>query len=95
MPATPESAAHAGHDGAKRKKGSKVHIAVETQGNWLALKVTPAKEQERAQVGESCQAVPEVTPNNVKVAWVDQGYTGEDAAQTAQEQGIVMVSDHT
>lgn len=61
---------------------------MDTLGNLLALKVTPANEQERAQVGALCQAVQEVTGNNVQVAWVDQGYTGEtgeEAAQAAQE----------
>src|SRR3954467_8901428 len=49
---TPESGGRAGYDGAKRKKGSKVHIAVDTLGHLLALLVTPASEQDRARVGE-------------------------------------------
>jgi len=49
---TPESGARAGYDGAKRRKGSKVHAAVDTLGHLLALQVTPADEQDRAQVGE-------------------------------------------
>ena len=49
---TPESGARAGDDGHKRKKGSKVHIAVDTLGHLLALKVTSANEQERAQVAD-------------------------------------------
>ena len=44
--------ARAGYDGYKRKKGSKVHIAADTLGHLLALKITAANEQERAQVGE-------------------------------------------
>lgn len=88
---TPESASHAGWDGYKRKKGSKVHIAVDTLGHLLALKVTPANEQERDQVGALCQAVQEVTGDNVQVAWVDQGYTGPEAAQAAQDQGMELV----
>ena len=40
LQSTPESGAHAGYDGAKKKNGSKVHIAVDTLGNLLALKVT-------------------------------------------------------
>ena len=39
---TPESGERAGYDGAKRKKGSKLHIAVDTLGHLLALHVTPA-----------------------------------------------------
>ena len=39
---TPESGARAAYDGAKRKKGSKLHLAVDTLGHLLALYVTPA-----------------------------------------------------
>lgn len=45
---TPESGVRAGYDGHKRRKGSKVHIAVDTLGHPLALKVRAANEQERA-----------------------------------------------
>ena len=83
LQSTPESGARAGYDGYKRKKGSKVHIAVDTLGHLLALKVTAANEQDRAQVGELTQAVQEATAENVQVAFVDQGYTGEDAAHQA------------
>ena len=48
---TPESGHRAGYDGAKRKKGSKVHAAVDTMGHLLALSVTPATEQDRAHSG--------------------------------------------
>ena len=50
---TPESGSRCGYDGAKRKKGSKVHAAVDTLGHLLALFVTPANEQERALGWES------------------------------------------
>ena len=85
---TPESAGHSGYDGYKKKKGSKVHIAVDTLGHLLALRVTPANEQERAQVSVLAQAVQEVTGHNVQLAYVDQGYSGEDAAEAAQDHGI-------
>ena len=58
---TPESGARAGYDGAKRQKGSKLHAAVDTLGHLLALHVTPADEQDRAQVGRLAAAVQEVT----------------------------------
>ena len=44
LQSTPESGARAGYDGAKRRKGSKVHAAVDTLGHLLALHVTPASE---------------------------------------------------
>ena len=42
LQSTPESGARAGYDGAKRRKGAKVHAAVDTLGHLLALHVTPA-----------------------------------------------------
>src|SRR5215831_1270868 len=39
---TPESGQRAGYDGAKRKRGSKLHMAVDTLGHLLTLHVTPA-----------------------------------------------------
>lgn len=85
---TPESGERAGYDGYKRRRGSKVHMAVDTLGHLLALVVTPANEQERAQVKALAQAVQEATGESVEVAFVDQGYTGPDPAAAAQEHGI-------
>lgn len=85
---TPESGGRAGYDGHKRKKGSKLHAAVDTLGHLLALKATPANEQDRAQVGELAGAVQEATGESVELAYVDQGYTGEDAEDEAGEHGI-------
>lgn len=87
MQSTPESGARAGYDGHRRKKGSKIHMAVDTLGHLLTMHVTPANEQERAQVEELAKAVQQVTDNNVELAFVDQGYTGE---QAAKEQSITL-----
>ncbi len=87
---TPESGGHAGYDGAKRRKGSKVHVPVDTLGHLLALLVTPANEQDRAQVGALAQAVQEATGHTVEIAFVDQGYTGDAPNQAALEQGIQL-----
>jgi len=91
LQSTPESGARAGYDGHKRRKGSKVHLAVDTLGHLLALHVTPANEQERAQVGQLTQAVQEVTGGSVEVAFVDQGYTGKEAQEVAEGHGIELV----
>jgi transposase len=88
---TPESGERAGYDGHKRRKGSKIHIAVDTLGLLLAAQVTPANEQERAQVKELAQAVQEVTNNSVEVAFVDQGYTGDNPKNDAKEAGIELI----
>ena len=61
LQSTVESGGRAGYDGGKRKKGSKVHIAVDTLGHLLALHVTPANEQDRAQVTELVQQVQQMT----------------------------------
>lgn len=96
LQSTPESGGRAGFDGAKKKKGSKVHVAVDTLGNLLALKVTAASEQERAQVAELAKEVQEGTGGTVELAFVDQGYTGGDAAQQAEAEGIRLeVVKHT
>ena len=87
---TPESGARAGYDGHKRRKGSKVHAAVDTLGHLLALLVTPADEQERAQVEELAIAVQAVTGEHVELAYVDQGYTGEAPATAAADHGIQL-----
>ncbi len=91
LQSTPESGHRAGYDGYKRKKGSKVHAAVDTLGHLLALKVTPANEQERAQVGELIKEVQQVTGEKVEVAFVDQGYTGKEPAAAAAQAGVRLI----
>jgi transposase len=90
LQSTPESGHRAGYDGAKRRKGSKVHAAVDTLGLLLAVKVTPANEQDRAQVGDLAEQVQEVTGETVELAYVDQGYTGPEPAAAAEAQGIQL-----
>jgi transposase len=80
LQSTPESGTRAGYDGAKRRRGSKVHMAVDTLGHLLALPVTAANEQDRSQVHRLAEKVQEVTGDSVKLASVDQGYTGGQAA---------------
>src|SRR5258705_791381 len=88
LQSTPESGARAGYDGAKRRKGSKVHIAVDTMGHLLALKVTAADQGDRAQVAALAEQVQELTGGTVELAYVDQGYTGQTAAEAAHQHGI-------
>jgi len=88
LQSTPESGGRAGYDGHKRRKGSKVHLAVDTLGQLLAVLVTPANEQDRAQVGALIEQVQQATGESVEVAFVDQGYTGDQPAADAQAQGV-------
>jgi len=90
LPSTPESGARAGYDGAKRRKGSKVHLAVDTLGHLLALHVTPADRQDRDQVQKLARQVQQATGDSVELAYVDQGYTGERPAADAQRWGIAL-----
>ena len=80
LQSTPESGQRGGYDGAKRRKGSKLHLAVDTLGHLLA-----------AQVGEWARQVQTVTEQHVEVAFVDQGYTGDEAQQAAAQQGIDLI----
>src|SRR4051812_15193661 len=89
---TPESGERAGYDGAKRKrkKGSKVHMAVDTLGHLLSLHVTAADQQDREQVGKLARDVQKQTGRSVELAYVDQGYTGEKSAGAASKQSIEL-----
>ena len=85
-----ESRAGTGYDGYKEHKHSNFHLAVDTLGHLLALRVTPANEQDRAQVGELVAAVQAATHDRVQVAFVDQGYTGAEPAQAAARHGVEL-----
>jgi transposase len=80
---TPESGTRAGYDGAKSRRGSKLHQAVDTLGHLLAVHVTAANEQDRHQVGALSAQVQDVTGDAVEIAYVDQAYTGDHATQEA------------
>jgi transposase len=96
LQSSPESGARAGYDGHKRRKGAKVHAAVDTLGHLLALRVTAADEQDRAQVEALATAVQEATGESVELAYVDQGYPGPDPAAAARAAGIQLeVVKHT
>src|SRR4029450_2203753 len=90
LQSTVESGSRAGYDGAKRRKGNKVHLAVDTLGHLLALRVTAADEQDRAQVAELAERVQAETGETGEIAHGDQGYTGENAADAAQDHGIKL-----
>lgn len=87
---TPTSGARAGYDGAKRRKGAKVHAVVDTLGHLLALRVTAANEQDRAQVGALAAEVQAVTGDHVELAYVDQGYTGATPLEDAAAHGLKL-----
>ena len=90
LQSSPESGGRAGDDGYKRRKGSKVPVAVDTLGHLLALLGTPANEQERAQVGELAKQVQAATQRSADLAYVDQGCTGQKPADAAAEHGVEL-----
>jgi transposase len=91
LQSTPESGDRAGYDGHKKRNGSKVHAAVDTMGNLLALHVSPANDQERDFAGGLAEEVQDVTGGTVKVAFVDQGYTGASTAEATAEHGVELI----
>ena len=63
---------------------------MDTLGHVLALRVTAANEQDRAQVDALAAEVQAATGENVQLAYVDQGYTGPMAAQAAVAHGLKL-----
>jgi transposase len=57
-------------------------------GHLLALRVSPANEDDRKQVEKLSEEIQEATQENIEIAYVDQGYTGERAFELAAEHGI-------
>lgn len=91
LQSTPESGGRAGYDGGKRRKGSKIHAAVDTMGNVIALLVSSANEQDREQVYDLCREVQQITGDNIDVVIADEGYTGEQAEIDAAVNGVDLV----
>ena len=87
---TPDSGHRDGWEEAKRRTGSKVHLAVDTLGDRLAIHITPATAQDPDQVAELAAAVQETTGETVELAFVDQGYTGDHPRQAAADQWIAL-----
>ena len=53
-----------------------------------ALTVTSADQGDREQVAALAEEVQQVTGGTVELAYVDQGYTGPNAAEAAQQHGL-------
>ncbi len=87
---SPESGGRAGFDGHKKKRQQNSHCGGHPRPPARSARYSGqrANEQERDQVGVLAEAVQEVTGENVQVAFVDQGYTGERAEEAAAEHGI-------
>jgi hypothetical protein len=85
---TPESGTRAAYDGAKRKRGSIVHMAVDTLDHLLASHLTPADVCDREAVARLAADMQDATGDAMSLAYVDQDHTGERAAEAAAAEGI-------
>jgi transposase len=75
---------------------STVYAAVDALGQLLAFEVTAADEQGRAFVERLAEEVQRITDQSVELAYVYQGYSGEDATDAAAKHGIQLeVVKHT
>ncbi len=85
-----ESGPRSGYDGHKKRKGAKVHLAVDTLGHLLAAHVSAANENERVHVDQLLTDVQALTGESVEVACVDQGYNGAATEAVAPGHGIAL-----
>jgi len=85
LQSTPESGHRAGYNGHKRKKGSKLHLAVDTLGHLLALRVTPATVDERAEVDQG------YTGEDVAADAAAEGITLEVVKLAEAKRGCVLL----
>jgi transposase len=87
---TPESGHRGAYDWAKRTRGSKVHIAVDTLGHLLAPHAPLADKLDLSQVKRTAKAVQKATGQSAGIAYIDQGYTGDQAQDDAEDHGIIL-----
>ena len=91
--ATPTSGWRAGLDGAKRRKGSRVPLLVDTLGHLLALHATAAQEDEREQSEAWCAAAQAATEASLELGSAAQGDTGPRAAAHGIKLEIVKLAE--
>ncbi len=63
---------------------------MDTPGHVVALHVTPADVDDRAEVGRLSATVQAGTQDSVELAFVDQGYSGPKPAAAASAHGIAL-----
>jgi hypothetical protein len=66
------------------------HIWGDPLERLLALPITSANEQDRAEVAALAQAVEAATGETVEIAFVDQGYMGDETVEAASERGLQL-----
>jgi len=67
-----------GYDGAKKVKGRKRHLLMDTQGLVLKARVHSAEIQDRDGIKLLLEPTPDRLPRRLSHLWLDAGYTGQD-----------------
>jgi transposase len=88
---TTEAGGPRGYDAAKKIKGRKRHIAVDTLGLPIKCQVTPADVQDRDALAPLLKAVSRKSPW-ITLAFVDGGYAGDEAQRAAYEASRIRIS---
>src|SRR4051812_38053268 len=87
---TTEAGGERGYDAAKKVKGRKCHLAVDTLGLPIKCQVTPADVQDRDALAALLAAVSRNSPW-IKLAFVDGGYAGDETARAAFEASRIRI----
>ena len=87
---TTEAGGERGYDAAKKIKGRKRHLAVDTLGLPIKGQVTAADVQDRSALPDLLAAVSRKSPW-VKLAFVDGGYAGDDTERASFEASRIRI----
>lgn len=82
-----ELARESGHDYAKRTKGRKRHLMVDTEGFPIAVTVTVASANDKRGARTLLDQARTSAPS-LKLVWADAGYEGEPLSQYAAHRGV-------
>jgi transposase len=88
---TTEAGGPRGYDAAKKVKGRKRHIAVDTLGLPIKCHITPANIQDRDALPALLKAVSQKSPW-IELAFVDGGYSGDETQRAAFEASRIKIS---
>ncbi len=88
---TTEAGGKRGYDAAKKIKGRKRHLAVDTLGLPIKCQITPADVQDRDALVALLGAVSRKSPW-IELAFVDGGYAGDETARAAFEASRIRIS---
>ena len=88
---TTEAGGPRGFDAAKKIKGRKRHVAVDTLGLPIECQITPADRQDRDALAPVLREVRRKSPF-VTMSFVDSGYNGDEAQRAAFEASRISVT---